>query len=135
MQQLEFDFDAPVKLSTVLEVATTLAKEVEELRPKANSWRRVMDAQGTVCISDFAKALGFGPNQFFALLRSHKILFNREGVNLPYQEFISRGYFKVKETSFYKNGHNKPSKGFQTRITSRGQEWLIEKFASRGLAA
>jgi phage antirepressor YoqD-like protein len=66
-----------------------------------------------------AKALGFGRNRLFAELRERKILRLN---NTPYQEYMDRGYFVVKEKPISMGDavFNKP----QTYVTAKGMDWL-----------
>lgn len=47
---------------------------------------------GTVSIGALAKAAGIGQNRLFKFLRDKKILMHN---NIPYQEYIDSGYFKL----------------------------------------
>ncbi len=82
---------------TIIQLATELKKERERrlaLEPKAEAYDIFMDASNLQPMNDVAKCLGIGRNKLFALLRKKKIIRSN---NTPYQEYIDRGYFAVKE--------------------------------------
>ena len=61
-----------------------------------------------------------GRNRLFYWLRKNKILMQN---NLPYQEYIERGYFAVKEAVFETDSMTKTYQ--QTYVTGKGQQYLI----------
>ena len=61
-----------------------------------------------------------GRNRLFRWLRENGILMSD---NLPYQKFIDRGYFAVKETVFEAGSMTKTYQ--QTFVTGRGQRFII----------
>ncbi len=61
-----------------------------------------------------------GRNRLFRWLRENEILMSD---NLPYQKFIDRGYFAVKETVFETSTMMKTHQ--QTLVTGRGQRFII----------
>ena len=61
-----------------------------------------------------------GRTRLFRWLRSKGILM---GGNLPYQEYIERGYFKVKESVFDYCGEPKTYQ--QTLVTGKGQQYIL----------
>ena len=66
------------------------------MAPKAEFFDAVTDSKDAIAIGEAAKVLnmGIGRNKLFQLLRGKKILMRN---NVPYQEFIDRGYFRVIE--------------------------------------
>ena len=66
---------------------------------------------------------GFGRNIAFRKLRQLHIL---QENNLPYQEYIDRGYFRVKENVFTINGNNYINK--TTMVYQRGMDFLRKFF-------
>lgn len=82
--------------------------------------------QATYTVAEAAQRLGTTKYQLFAWLRDHQYVFiNREGINLPYPQYVARGYF-VTHTSSYRRGHvlcNAAS----THITATGIAWLAKK--------
>ncbi|MBE6844926.1 MAG: phage antirepressor Ant [Ruminococcus sp.] len=61
-----------------------------------------------------------GRNRLFCWLRKNGILMQN---NLPYQEYIERGYFAVKESVFETDSMNKTYQ--QTFVTGKGQQYII----------
>jgi len=61
-----------------------------------------------------------GRNRLFCWLRKNGILMQN---NLPYQEYIERGYFAVKESVFVTDSMNKTYQ--QTFVTGKGQQYII----------
>ncbi|MFQ2193332.1 phage antirepressor KilAC domain-containing protein [Aeromonas jandaei] len=99
--------------------------------PKAAFADRVAGADKGTLIGVFAKTVGMGPKQIFAVLRESRILMsggNRH--NLPFQEYLARGYFTVVEKPYEVHGETRL--GFQPLITGKGQQWLIKKLLDSG---
>lgn len=61
-----------------------------------------------------------GRNRLFKWLRQNKILMSD---NLPYQKYIDRGYFAVKESVFETGSMTKTYQ--QTFVTGKGQQFII----------
>lgn len=61
-----------------------------------------------------------GRNRLFYWLRKNRILMQN---NLPYQEYIERGYFAVKESVFETDSMTKTYQ--QTYVTGKGQQYII----------
>lgn len=70
--------------------------QVSLMAPKAEFFDAVTDSKDAIAIGEAAKVLnmGIGRNKLFQILRGKKILMRN---NVPYQEFIDRGYFRVVE--------------------------------------
>lgn len=63
-----------------------------------------------------------GGNKLFELLRNNKILM---ADNLPYQQYVDRGYFVVKESTYLKGEDYGVSQ--TTLVTPKGQMWIFDK--------
>lgn len=61
-----------------------------------------------------------GRNRLYYWLRKNRILMQN---NLPYQEYIERGYFAVKESVFETDSMTKTYQ--QTYVTGKGQQYII----------
>lgn len=99
--------------------------------PKAEFADRVAGADKGTLIGNFAKTVGLGPKQIFAVLRELRILMsggNRH--NLPFQEYLDRGYFTVAEKPYEVHGETRL--GFQPLITGKGQQWLTKRLIDSG---
>lgn len=94
--------------------------ELEEQAPKVALAEKCLIAQNSQTMLEVAKVLGFGRNKLFALLRDRGIL-NRN--NLPYQQFVDRGYFEVKEHPV-EYGDGVVLNYAQTFVTAKGLDYL-----------
>lgn len=73
-----------------------------------------------------------GQNYLFTWLRDNGILIaTGERRNVPKQEYISRGYFTLKETVIDTSNGSRIS--FTTRITGKGQQWLMKRLLDAGV--
>jgi anti-repressor protein len=79
----------------------------------------------TYTMKEVAKILdlGYGRTTLFDILRIRKIL---DSDNLPYQQYINRGYFKVREK--LRPGH-RYTKDLVTVVTSKGLDYLKRELA------
>jgi phage antirepressor YoqD-like protein len=94
--------------------------KIKEDAPKVRFHDSIAASKDCITVGDMAKLLGTGRNRFFDWLRDRKILRRN---NQPYQEFLERDYFDVKEDTL-KNG----KLYIQTLITPKGQVWLSNKY-------
>lgn len=120
----------PALPSNFAEACRMLADEWEEkqkLLPKAQSYDQFISANNNQDMNKVAKTLGIGRNKLFALLRAKEVL---RKDNTPYQKFIDRGYFEVKEKPIAMGGQviNK----VQTYVTAKGVDWLSDKLIEWG---
>ena len=79
-----------------------------------------------------AENIPVGRNKLYVWLKSMRVLMAN---NLPYQAFIDRGYFAVKESIFEVNGLKKTYQ--QTFVTGKGQGFvinLLKKYYGKELA-
>lgn len=107
---------------TIIQLATALKEERQRrlvLEPKAEQFDKFISGENYQDMNTVAKAIGWGRNKLFAELRRRKILMRD---NKPYQEYIDRGYFVVKEKPIEMGGFtfNKP----QTYVTPKGVDYL-----------
>lgn len=136
-------FALPATLSEALQLAADQARENERLTaqnallaPKAESFDALMSADGTYAVGDAAKILGTGEIRLFALLRNRHILIDKarsgaEHHNLPYQQYIERGYFTVITRP---RPNSESGRVTQTpRVTAKGLAWLQKNLTQQGL--
>ena len=95
---------------------------IEAQRHKVEFFDDVADSKDAIDISEAAKVLniGMGRNRLFKTLRERKIL---KPNNIPYQEYVDRGYFRVIEQKFKKqNGDT--CINIKTLVYQRGLEYI-----------
>ncbi|WP_111896636.1 Rha family transcriptional regulator [Aeromonas caviae] len=128
----------PQTYAAALLEAGRLALEVEQKNhllavqaPKVAFADRVAGDDKGVNIGNYARAVGLGQNVLFRVLRDHRILMsggNRH--NLPFQVYIERGYFTVKEGTHTHNDETVPT--FTPMVTGKGQQWLTRRLIYLG---
>ena len=98
-----------------------LAAENAKLLPKAEFFDAVTDSKSAISIGEVAKVLdvGIGQNKLFAFLRDRKIL---DRQNIPYQEYIDRGYFRTIEQKYDVRGEVRIS--IKTLVFQKGIDFI-----------
>ena len=122
-----------VFLHTAFTQIEALSAQIEEDRPTVEFADQVASTDALITIGTMAKVasdkgIAMGQNRLFQFLRDMHILIDSEDKrkNLPYQEYLDRGYFKVREKAFHKrNGIYEPY--FQTMVTGKGQLYIIKR--------
>lgn len=101
-----------------------MAKMLEIQAPKVALYDVAMSADNAQPIGTVAKTLNFGPNKLFSYLREKKILIAHGGkYNLPYQEYIDRGYFTVRQYTITHKTSGLENKS-QTMVTAKGLAYI-----------
>ncbi|SDA30299.1 Prophage antirepressor [Ruminococcus sp. YE71] len=95
--------------------------------PKVRFADHVSDTSDLIDMSEMAKlctdhGIRIGRTRLFAWLRANGFLM---AGNLPYQRYIERGYFRVKESVFDYCGEPKIYQ--QTYVTGKGQQYLLAR--------
>ncbi|MBJ7583006.1 phage regulatory protein/antirepressor Ant [Aeromonas veronii] len=130
----------PQTLPEALRLAAELAEQKMELErkvaldaPAVEFAKQIASIEKGITLSAFAKTVGLGPTKLFATLRERKILMSCRGErwNLPMQEFVDRGYFATRESTYSSNGEKRIS--FTPLITGKGQQWLVERLIRDGV--
>lgn len=106
-------------------------KLIEEQRPKVEFFDAVADSKTAVSMEEAAKSLniqGIGRNNLFKFLRCNKILMDS---NLPYQEYIDRGYFRVIEQK-YSGKDGMPKISYKTLVYQRGLDFIRKMLHGAG---
>ncbi|EIH6686715.1 phage antirepressor KilAC domain-containing protein [Escherichia coli] len=128
----------PQTLPEALRLAAELAEQKMQLEqqlvaaaPKVDFADRVSVANG-ILIGNFAKVVGLKQNALFSWLRQNGILMAFGArKNVPRQQYITAGYFTVKEVVL------DDEDGYQIRLTpqltGKGQQWLTRKLLDAGL--
>lgn len=97
------------------------AEALAAAAPKAEALDRIATANGSLCITDAAKALQLQPRRFFDWLREHRWIYRRPGsaVWLGYQDRVMSSLLEHKVTTVQRDdGSEKLVE--QVRITSKG---------------
>lgn len=123
--------DEQLMAKALLVAQNVIAKKdaaIEEMKPKAEVFDRICNSETLKPVETVASNLGYGKNNFFALMRGKGIFFysskdsNGRKYNLPKQEFKDRGYFVTKEEP-YTYG-DKDYLYTKIYVTGKGEVWL-----------
>ena len=131
-QELEGTAPKPVELSRM--DILKLAMESEEARikaeaqlaiaaPKAQFHDAVSEAINCQSVQEIAKVLGTGPNRLFKFLREEGLLMRD---NLPYQQYLDSGYFRVVEKQ-YNDGRGESYTYTRTLVTGKGLAYIQKR--------
>lgn len=105
-----------------------LMEKIEEDKPKVQFAEAVLKSEDNIKVGDMERILSnnhlkIGRNKMFEYLRNNKIV---DKDNLAYQTYIDQGYFFIKENT-YSVPSGKVHLGKTTRITPKGQTWIVNK--------
>ena len=121
--------DEPTKnlFKIQFEYINQLNDRIRRDEPKVKFADHVSDTVNLIDMNDMAKlcadhGIRIGRTRLFRWLRSKGILMDG---NIPYQVFIERGYFKVKESVFDYCGEPKTYQ--QAMVTGRGQQYILAR--------
>ncbi|BBE09442.1 Prophage antirepressor [Mycoavidus cysteinexigens] len=117
-------------LLTYTEEVGVLRSQVEELKPKADFYDHVGKAINAQTVQEVAKVMGTGPKRLFSWLRERRLLMKN---NLPYQEQIEAGRFRVIERQ-YEDPRGENHIYARTLITGKGLTWIQKQFAQGATA-
>lgn len=121
----------PAKLRTVLlsytEKVMALEAKVQEQAPKAQFHDAVSDAINCQSVQEIAKVLGTGPNRLFKFLREEGLLMRG---NLPYQQHLDAGYFRVVEKQ-YNDGRGESHAYTRTLVTGKGLAYIQKRLQNQ----
>lgn len=102
------------------EKVIALEAKVQEQAPKAKFHDDVAQAINAQSLQEVAKVLGTGPNRLFKFLREQGILMRN---NLPYQQYIDNGCFKVVEKQYH-DGIGESHTYSRTLVTGKGLAFI-----------
>ena len=110
-----------------MEIARGLCQKIDADKPLVEFAEHVMGSKNAIDMNSMAKiaanqGINIGSVRLFRWLRKHRILM---GNNLPYQEYIDRGYFSVRVRLLHLPDGCKTYR--QTLITGKGQEYIIRR--------
>lgn len=91
--------------------------------PRVAFANMVVAAGNTQPMGTVAKAVGMGRNNLFKFLRDKKVIMRNS--TLPYQEYIDRGYFVVREVPT-KRGDDMIVNEPAARVTAKGLEYIAK---------
>lgn len=122
----------PQTLSEALRLAADQAEQIErqnllieQQRPKVEFVQRYVEVGTTKSLRETAKILRVPERAMIDCLVGDGLLFRQSGNLLPYQKYHVKGLFDVK-TGTTEYGHNYT----QTRVTSKGIEYIASRYAS-----
>ncbi|EIS5115225.1 phage antirepressor KilAC domain-containing protein [Campylobacter coli] len=125
----EYNLKIPKTYAEALLEAGRLALENEKLQalqienqPKIEAYNDLMETKDLIDFLEFSKIIKIGRTTLFSKLRKLRILMSD---NIPYQEYITRGYFKCVENTFTQNNIKRIYT--KTMITAKGQDYLVKK--------
>lgn len=133
-RQLANPFNIPQTYAESLRLAADLTEHNERLllenaekerqlalqAPKVALYDTAMSAGNDMTMGHIAKSLNIGRNILFKKLREAKILMAN---NLPYQQYIDRGYFNVRQYSITHLTSGIENKT-QTLVTAKGMAYI-----------
>lgn len=123
--------DDPARLRTALlaytEKVMALEAKVQEQAPKVQFHDAVASAINCHTIQEAAKVLGIGPNRLFRCLRDEGLLMDN---NLPYQQYIDAGYFRVVEKQYH-DQRGESHIYTRTLVTGKGLTYIQRRLQSR----
>lgn len=121
--------DEPIKQLFRIQcrVINQLNERIRKDEPKVKFADHVGDSTNLIDVNKMAKlcadhGIRIGRNRLFAWMRTRGILM---GSNIPYQEYIENGYFRVKESVYETNGQTKTYQ--QTFVTGKGQQYILSR--------
>lgn len=109
--------------------ALELQAEVNELKPKADAMRRLEGADGSMCITNAAKALSVRPKDLFSHLQANKWIYKRPGTSvwIGYQDKIQSGLIEMSEYLQTKEDGTEVVR-VRAKITAKGLAKLASAF-------
>lgn len=123
-------------LLTYTEKVIHLEHKVEELTTSKEALDRIAEADGSLCVTDAAKALQIRPSDLFTWLRRNHWIYRRMGTShdVGYQSKVGQGLLEHKVTTVYRSdGTEKVTE--QVRVTPKGLARLAVIFNAGDKAA
>lgn len=113
-------------------VVKPLEESVERMKPKEQFYDTVTQSEAQVDITQAAKLLNYvkmGRNNLYKYLREKGILNHK---NIPYQQYLDRGYFKLVETSWVNPRTQETEIAVKPVLFQKGLDWLDKKLTEEG---
>lgn len=116
-------------LLTYTEKVIALEAKVAEQAPKVQAMLRLEGADGSLCVTDAAKALNVRPKELFSYLQAQKWLYKRPGTTawIGYQDKIQAGLVEVTEYPQTKPDGSEVVRA-RAKITAKGLAKLASAF-------
>lgn len=116
-------------LLTYTEKVIALEAKVAEQAPKVEALRRLEGADGSMCITNAAKALNVRPKDLFTHLQANKWIYKRPGTSMwiGYQDKIQSGLVEMSEYLQLKSDGTEAVR-LQAKITAKGLARLASEF-------
>lgn len=121
LQLIELALQAEQERLAIEQKAIALEHRVETLEPKAEALDRISGSEGSLNITEAAKALGVKPKALFGKLQANRWIYKRQGGRnwLGYQDKCQQGLVEHKvSTVTMPDGTEKISE--QVRVTPKG---------------
>lgn len=108
-------------LLTYSEKVIELEQQVEVMQPTVEAFDRIATADGSLCLTDTAKALQLRPKDLISWLNQKQWIYKRTGSAhyLGYQEKVQSGYLEHKVTEITR-GDGSAKITEQVRVTPKG---------------
>lgn len=116
----------PQSFSEALQLAADQARQLEIAAPKVQYFDRVADTKNLLNASQVGKKIGMSAVKLNQYLADLGVYDRRIAGRTFAQWFIDKGFGEVKQTE----------QGYpQSKFTNKGEQWVIEKLVSEGVAA
>lgn len=96
--------------------------QIAEMKPKVDGYEDLLSTKGNHTMNEVAKIIGMGRNKLFQILRENKLLMKN---NLPYQEYVDRDYFSVREVVIKRSEYDDIKR--QTLVTTKGLDYINKR--------
>ncbi|QEJ94647.1 hypothetical protein FUT79_08215 [Treponema phagedenis] len=116
-------------INSLNERLTIAEKTIEAQKPRVELADALTSSKGAISMAEAVKVLHlpFGRNTAFKMLRNAKVL---NADNIPYQEYINRGYFRVRESS-WRNAKGETKISLVTEVFQKGMDYLRSFFIKK----
>lgn len=105
-----------------------LNARIEEMKPKEEAFDIFISTEGYQKMNDVAKSVGYGRNKLYEFLRKQKVLMKD---NQPYQSYIDREWFTVKQNTIQMGNFIKNHA--QTYASPKGIDGISKMLKKHGL--
>ena len=109
---------------------TALAKKEKKIAldaPKVDFYDSVANSESLLTFEKVAKLIakkGLGRNKMIGWLRDLKLLRKTDSGNVPYQQYVNKGYFKLVESTRVINGYERVIT--TTYVTQKGSDYILK---------